>query len=118
MTTFKQVHNSLTAVIAELNNLQTIVNAFYRLVEKLVDENHATNTIHKDLMVVVRSASEFMSQTPTLLNTIIDMLTSEKADSKATTIALEKMQIKVDETHAIVFALVKNMVGEEVYKKL
>jgi len=99
---FKQVHETQLAIISELQNLQKVVKELYLLMIKLVDETHATNTIHKDLMTVIRSASDFMAQTPTLLNSIIEMLTVEKIDSTDNNKAIAQIRVDVDAIHEFI----------------
>lgn len=82
---YKQVYEAQLGILAKLDTLEGLLEEFNKLVERLTDENHATNAIHKDLMIVVRESadyisktSEFMERVPTLLNELIKMLTNER----------------------------------------
>lgn len=115
MATFKQVHDSQIAMIAEIQNLQNLVSAFYKLVEKLVDENHATNAIHKDLMSVLRTTSEFMAETPNLLNGIVNMLTAERTNNDDNNVLIKNMNVnfqKMSDNFEMIYKLFQELVDK------
>lgn len=106
---FKQIHETQLAMTLKLDSLQELLNAFYTLVQKLVDENAATNIIHKDLMTVIRSQADFMARVPTLLNTLIDMLTNERLSVTDGIQEIEDIKAKVDKIYEFVMSITDKM---------
>lgn len=98
---YKQIRETQLAMIIKLDELQGLLNAFYKLVDRLTDENAATNIIHKDLMTVIRSQADFMARVPNLLNTLIDMLTNERMSVTEGIDEINYIKSKVDEIFAL-----------------
>jgi len=99
---FKQIHDTQLAITVKIDKLEQLLNEFYKLVEKLVDENAATNIIHKELMTVVRASADFMSQVPNLLNTLIDMLTEERITLKDGWTEIEEIKDRVNSMYEFI----------------
>ena len=111
---YKQIRETQLAMIVKLDELQGLLNAFYKLIDRLVDENAATNIIHKDLMTVIRSQADFMARVPNLLNTLIDMLTQERMSVTEGIEEINDIKSKVDGMYEFVRQIKDSMTQETI----
>lgn len=82
--------------MGQLDELTTLLENFYKLTETLTDQSNVIKVIHGDLLEIMRDTFRFMSQVPTLLNTLITMLTNERLDYTEYSKELEEVKKQVD----------------------
>ncbi len=82
--------------MGKLDDLTKLLEDFYKLTETLTDQSNVIKTIHGDLLEIMRDTFKFMSQVPTLLNTLITMLTNERLDYNEYSKELEEVKKQVD----------------------
>ncbi len=89
-------------MVTKLDQLQQLLESFFELIQKLVDENAAIRFIHKELMSIIRDSAMFMSEVPNLLNQLIQMLTVERMNIEDDREDIADIKNKVDDIHKFI----------------